>query len=356
LLRQPVLQWPTARRALQRPPPPPWPLLRASGQLPDDLFECGLCSALVLEPTVTPCCGTTFCRACLRTWALRLTRISGVARCPHAGCGGRLPLRLPCPSRTLAGAVEALFPEELAARRQDAAADEAEGGQEASPGGFAVLEEVAASRDLTIGAGPERRIVVPMSGAGLVVGRSDRDAGRLVVKFDERTDGSEACLNVTCGELVRQLPARLGVRLGQRVVASRDLICGAALTVRFGERGTVIGAGPGPAGEDRVRVQFDRRADGQAGHVSCLPGELQPMRKLAGGFELAQSVVAARDLFSGGVRIVRGGTRGTIMNSMNDLRVSVRFERREDNLQHMVNVTPHEILLYRPPAREEGGG
>lgn len=241
----------------------------------------------------------------------------------------------------LSEAVEALFPEELERRKQDEAADREE--EEAIPGGFAVLEEVAASQDLTLGTGPDIKVVVPMYGPGFVVG-SKSDEARVTVKFTDRTDGAEGCLNVTCGELVKQLPVHFGVRLGQRVVAARDLMFGPTLGVRFGELGTVIGCSKGQGGEDRLSVMFDSRADGSAGNVSCVPDEVAPALKLAGGFELAENVIAARDLFSGEHRIVQGGTRGRIMRSMNDLRVSVRFERREDNLEHLVNVTPCEIL------------
>ncbi|CAK0846489.1 unnamed protein product [Prorocentrum cordatum] len=318
-------------------------------QLPDDLFECGLCSELVLEPTVVPCCGNTFCQACLKKWVLRKCRESGVPRCPHAGCEARMPLRLPGVSRMLAAAVEALFPEELERRRLDGAADQdLEEEQQAIPGNFALLDEVAASRDLTTGVGNERKVVVPMSGAGFVVGRSEQEDGRVTVKFEDRMDGAEGCLNVTLGELVRQLPARFGVRLGQRVVAARDLMFGPTLGVRFGVHGTVLGSSQGLGSEDRINIQFDSRADGQSGDVSCLPEEVAPACKLAGGFELADSVVAARDLFSADHRIVLCGTRGRIMRSMNDLRVSVQFERREDNLEHMVNVTPCEIMRCPP--------
>lgn len=309
--------------------------------LPNDLFSCRLCFDVVLEPTTVPCCGGTFCRSCLQKWLVKNVRLSGVARCPQ-GCGRRLPLQLPAPSRTLERALKVLLPEQLEARRREAASDD----EPDIPGGFALLQKVAASRDLTIGEGRLRKVVVPFGVAGMVVGRSEGDGEeRVAVKFEGRLDGCEGYLAVLCSEVVSQLPASLGVLLGQQVVATRDLMIGPIVGVIFGERGIVLDSHKGQAGEDRITVRFESRTDGGTNNVSCLPSELEPSRKLAGGFELAQAVVAARDVFSGNTRmlIVRCGTRGKIMQELNDMRVIVRFDEREDDLHDFVSVVPSEI-------------
>jgi hypothetical protein len=312
-----------------------------ASDLLEDLFECSLCCNTVLEPSTLACCGSTYCRACLQKWVLKNVRQSGVPRCPQAGCAQRLPLRLPVKSVMLERTMEILIPEEVQQRREEAWKDaEEEEEEEVIPGGFVLYDDVAASRDLTIG--EDRQIVVPFGASGVVVGRFNEE--RLTVKFDERMDGSEGCLNVKPFEVLKQLPLRFGVRLGQRVVATRDLMIGLQLAVRFGTRGVVLASYTGEAGEDRVTVQFDERADGGANSVNCLPCEIAPSRKLAGGFELAQSVSAAFDLISGDTVIVKAGTTGTIIKEYNDLRVSVLFSHREDGLRHMVNVTPAEII------------
>uniref|UniRef100_A0A7S4Q225 RING-type domain-containing protein n=1 Tax=Alexandrium monilatum TaxID=311494 RepID=A0A7S4Q225_9DINO len=306
-----------------------------SDGLPEDLFECGICRDLLLDPVTLSCCGKSFCQDCLRELLLSAAS-TGTARCP-AGCGQKVPFRLPPRSHVLQKCLEAIVPEELARRRQEAA--EAEAGEaEALPGGFKTWEEVVAAKDLYINA-----VIVAAAGApGVVVG--SRTEGRVTVIFDERTDFGRGSINVLPFEIVRQLPRHFGVRLLEPVVAVEDLHAGATLLAHLGTRGIVIAQ----HGDDRLRVQFDRRADGSENPINVLPHQIQPHRKLLGGYDVGQRVAASQDLFANDQMLVRSGTEGTVHSEYSDARLVVKFDARVDGSPNALNVTPAEVRALEP--------
>lgn len=239
--------------------------------------------------------------------------------------------------------IAALRPEELEERKRDAAEIDAEdvGDRDMIPGGFAVWQEVAASRDLMVG----DRIMATFGTKGVVVMRGIGE-NRLRVNFDELLDNSDLCLNVTPAEIVAQLPQAWHICIGQRVVAAQDLMFGPEVGVRFGVKGTVL-AQHGP---DRICVSFDERVDGTRTGVNVLPAEIRPHCRLPGGFDYGQSVFAANDLFANEVLLVLKGTHGVIRDKYSYTRISIKFDVRQDGLRHWLNVTPGEIVASPPVA------
>eukprot|EP00747_Dinoflagellata_sp_TGD_P214421 gnl/TRDRNA2_/TRDRNA2_87280_c0_seq1.p1 gnl/TRDRNA2_/TRDRNA2_87280_c0~~gnl/TRDRNA2_/TRDRNA2_87280_c0_seq1.p1 ORF type:complete len:320 (+),score=53.84 gnl/TRDRNA2_/TRDRNA2_87280_c0_seq1:51-1010(+) len=300
--------------------------------IPEGLFDCGVCARLLLDPVTLSCCGKAFCRECLKICLKKGVLQSGVPRCP-AGCGGKLPFRLPPRSEALHETIQILMPEEEVNERRDE-----EDEPEPIPGGFAALEEVAASQDLKIG----DVTAVAFGMSGVIVGPSAVE-GRVLVKFDARMDididRPAQCLDVQPFEIMRQLPPqKFGeLRIGQRVCASMDLVSGPTLVVRFATSGVILRQ----FNEDRVAVQFDERADGVAGPLSVQPFEIQPARALAGGFRLANRVSAAKDLFAENTLLVPCGSLGVVKGPYSDTRITVKFDDREVP----VNVVPAEIRL-----------
>jgi len=304
--------------------PPP------SDGLPEDTLECGICRELLLDPVTLSCCGKSFCLDCLRQLLLASKEI-GVARCP-AGCGGQVPFRLPPRSYTLQRCIEALEPEKLERRRREAAEDGA-AGDEDLPGGFKPWEEVAAMMDLEMAGA-----TVVKEGTPGVVLDSTRPS-RVTVLFDERCDFRRSALHVMPFEIGRQLPPRCGVRLRQPVVAAMDLYSGDRLLTTLGTRGIALCV----AGEDRIRVKFDWRADGSDMCVNVCYCEVRPHRKLLGGYDVGQRVAAVGDLFAEAALLVRSGTAGSVLSEYSDARLTVAFDERADGRPSSVNVLLHEI-------------
>jgi len=304
--------------------------------LPEGTLDCAICCDLVVGPTTLSCCGTTFCRRCLQRWIQKSVRTSGVPRCPGASCNRKLEFRLPAVNTMLEAVVEALAPDELKQRTEDDSADAEEDDMDVNLGGFASWQEVAAKGDLYC----NDKLLVAAGAPGLTVKRQGSD--RISVKFDQRVDDSELCVDVVPAELVHQIPERLIFRIGQHVVAARDLKCQSTLLVSFGVKGFV----DGPAQEeDRLRVRFEEGADGrEQPMINVLPSEIRLYQRGPGGYVFGQQVQAKQDLKSASRLIVRKGVRGVIRDYYNDLRLCVKFEAREDDCDHMVNVLPAEVI------------
>ena len=194
-------------------------------------------------------------------------------------------------------------------------------------------QEVVAVSDLRTSG----TILVAGAVGGIVVGQLNGD--RIVVKFDERADGHSTCVNVLPSEITLQLSPTCGFRIGQRVVAVRDLMFGTVVGVRHGICGVVTGR----SRDRRITVSFDERADRSSNGVNVVPSEIQPCRPLPGGFRIAQRVVASRDLFANDHLLVQAGTSGVVMCLYSETRVTVTFAGRADGSTHPVNVTAGEI-------------
>merc|ERR1719262_2162407 len=83
-----------------------------------ELFSCGICDDVMLDPTTLGCCGRSFCRRCLRQWTRTSVHSAGIPRCP-GGCAQKLPFRLPARSHALRTAIEQLLPKRLERRKKD---------------------------------------------------------------------------------------------------------------------------------------------------------------------------------------------------------------------------------------------
>merc|ERR550514_1318887 len=98
--------------------------MAASGNPEDDevaeLFSCGICDDVMLDPTTLGCCGKSFCRRCLCQWIRTTVHSAGIPRCP-GGCTAKLPFRLPARSLQLRNAIEQLVPKALEVRQKEAA-------------------------------------------------------------------------------------------------------------------------------------------------------------------------------------------------------------------------------------------
>lgn len=305
--------------------------------LPEDLFECGICRELLLEPVTLSCCGRSFCRDCLRS-LLQSAVHTGVARCP-GGCDGVVPFRLPPRSYLLQRCLEAAAPEELE-RRQREAEDELALAQPI-PGGFEAWSEVAASQDLRI----DPQIVVGFGTPGIVVGPAAGKEDRVRVMFDTRLDFQRGHIDVKPFELIKQLPSHFGVKIGESVVAVQDLHHDVTLMAPLGTRGVALRQ----HGEIRIVVQFDRRVDGSHLPINVLYSEVMPHRKLLGGYDVGQRVEAAMDLFADETLMVRSGVQGVVMCEYSSSRLTVKFDERADGRPNAVNVIPCEIRALPPP-------
>eukprot|EP00930_Biecheleria_cincta_P035476 TRINITY_DN24397_c0_g1_i1.p1 TRINITY_DN24397_c0_g1~~TRINITY_DN24397_c0_g1_i1.p1 ORF type:complete len:550 (-),score=100.08 TRINITY_DN24397_c0_g1_i1:127-1776(-) len=309
-----------------------------------EVFGCGICEDILLDPITLSCCGRSFCKGCLQTWIKTNVRSTGIPRCP-GGCSQKIPYRLPKHSITLRTAVEQLFPQRLEERRRE----EADAEEDLYVGGFKAWEEVAASRDVLFA---NNAIGVRQGTHGIVVDKFS-DGVHLTVKFDEREDGSDLCVNVIPEVLMHPLPG--GLRLGQKVVAIVELILTPVMKIPLGAVGSIIGAGGG----DRITVLFDPPL--------CLPCELEeqqksfpyfpvsvstrdvaPHRLLVGGFSIAQKVQSSGPLMVGSQTLVQAGCCGTVLGEFSDTRLTVLFENSAEN-PGCFNLLPHEIRPWCEP-------
>jgi hypothetical protein len=298
-----------------------------------DLFSCGICDDVMLDPTTLTCCGKSFCRRCLRQWIRTSVHSAGIPRCP-GGCTAKLPFRLPARSHTLRTAIEQLIPSRLEVRRQEEEED-VKTAEDMCYGGFRAWEEVVANRDVIFGT----RLGVRQGTPGVLVGNFV-DGTHVTVKFDEREDSSELCVNVVPEALMAPLPG--GFRLAQRVAALYDLMLDSEIGVRLGTGGTVVGR----LGEDRLMVLFDARVDswkGPEGPVSVNYREVTVQRPLVGGYCIAQRVQSSMDLVVGNRVVVRAGTKGAVLAEFSDTRLTVSFDSPEDGGRNCFNVLPLEI-------------
>jgi hypothetical protein len=298
-----------------------------------DIFSCGICDEVMLDPTTLSCCGKSFCRRCLRQWMRTSVHSAGIPRCP-GGCTAKLPFRLPARSQALRNAIEQLLPQRLEQVRKEEEENK-EDDEDMCFGGFRAWQEVAANRDVMFGP----RLGVRQGTPGIIVGNFT-DGFHVTVRFDEREDGSELCVNVLPEALMAPLPG--GFRLRQRVVALYDLVLNDEIGVTLGTGGVVVGQ----LGEDRLMVLFDTRVDSGAapeGPVSVSYREVTVQRVLVGGFKIAQRVQSAMDLVVGNRVVVKAGTRGAVLAEFSDTRLTVAFDPPEEGGQSCFNVLPLEI-------------
>mmetsp|Transcript_57311 Transcript_57311/g.134067 ORF Transcript_57311/g.134067 Transcript_57311/m.134067 type:complete len:447 (+) Transcript_57311:65-1405(+) len=301
-----------------------------------ELFSCGICEDIMVVPITLACCGRSFCKECVRLWIKTNAQSGGIPRCP-GGCTQKVPYRLPKHSITLRIAMETLIPERLAKRLQEAAEDEQES---ECLRGFQAWGEISASRDILYGS----TVIVRQGSPGIVVGNCE-DGAHLTVKFDEREDGSDLCVNVVPEALMLPLPG--GFRLRQRVVALYELLLNSDMKVPLGSVGHVIGS----LGDDRVTVLFElSRQATEDNHMPEYPvsvniREVAAQKPLVGGFSIAQRVQASMSLVVGNEVVVHAGCRGTVLAEFSDTRLTVVFET-ESGSPNCFNVLPLEILPW----------
>lgn len=271
-------------------------------------------------------------------WIRASVHSAGVPRCP-GGCMQKLPFRLPARSRTLKSAIEQLAPRRLEQRQEEVDAD-ADAAEEECLGGFRAWQEVQANRDVIFGSNLGVRQGTP----GIIVGNFT-DGLHVTVKFDEREDASELCVNVLPDALMAPLPG--GFRLGQRVVALYDLLLNGQIGIRLGTAGLVVGSL-----KERLMVLFDERVDsgsGCEGPVSVSFREVTAQRVLVGGFSIAQKVQSAMGLIVGNKVVVPPGTPGTVLAEFSDTRLTVGFQPQKDAAPSCFNVLPLEIRPWCEP-------
>eukprot|EP00928_Gymnodinium_smaydae_P083970 TRINITY_DN6721_c0_g1_i1.p1 TRINITY_DN6721_c0_g1~~TRINITY_DN6721_c0_g1_i1.p1 ORF type:complete len:452 (+),score=99.80 TRINITY_DN6721_c0_g1_i1:50-1357(+) len=327
------------------------PLIESSELEPEDiadLFECGICGDILLDPLTLPCCGKVFCTGCLRQWIRTSVRSSGLPQCP-AGCPTKISFRLPAVSSAIQAAMERLIPMRLKQRREEE--DEADEDDEIVPGkygGFNAWQEVAAAVDIVFTRSNLPQIGVRKGTPGIVVD-SNTDGRHVVVKFDRREDESELCVNVLPDALMEPLPG--GLRLGQRIVALCDLIVNTSVLVRLGTGGVIVGRHDA----DGIHVLFDSRLDGQEGTVVVGYRTVQPQRPLVGGFHVGQEIQTAAELTVGTKIVAVAGARGTVLGEFSDCRITVSLapstngDSEGEEGVRCVNVMPPEIVPWCEP-------
>jgi hypothetical protein len=253
---------------------------------------------------------------------------------------------LPARSQALRNAIEQLLPKRLAQIQQEEEEDSPDTDEDACHGGFRAWQEVAANRDVMFG----RRLGVRQGTPGIVIGNF-ADGSHVTVRFDEREDGSELCVNVLPEALMHPLPGAF--RLMQRVVALYDLVLNDEIGVTLGTGGVVVGQ----LGKDRLMVLFDTRVDSGTspeGPVSVSFKEVTVQRLLVGGFSIAQRVQASMDLVVGNKVVVKAGTRGAVLAEFSDTRLTVAFDPPEEGGQSCFNVLPLEIKPCSDSVEREG--
>jgi len=223
------------------------------------------------------------------------------------------------------------MPKRFEKRKQEAEEDTEEN-DEACYGGFKAWQQVAAARDVIFG----NKVGVRQGTPGVLVGNMS-DGSHVTVRFDQREDESELCVNVLPEALMNPLPG--GFRLGQKIVALFDLMLNDKLGVLLGTPGTVVAR----SDNDRLTVLFDHREDNEEGSVSVSYREVNALRLLAGGFKIAQFVQPVTDLVVSGRAVVKTGTRGRILAEFSETRLTVAFDRAEAGNQSCFNVLPLEI-------------
>jgi len=297
-----------------------------------ELFACGICDDIMLEATTLGCCGRSFCRGCLLRWIRTSVHSAGVPRCP-GGCSRKMPVRLPAIDRTLRQAIEQLAPEKLKERRRQEEEDIREdANQDICHGGLRAWQEVAASRDIIFA----NQVGVRQGTPGIIIGNFADDR-HVTVRFDEREDGSDLCVNVLPEALMAPLPG--GFRLGQRVVALFDLLLEGKIGVCLGTSGVVVGR----FNEERLIVLFDERQDAGQGTVSVSHREVVPQRPLVGGFKISQKIQSAMDLVVDNRVVVPAGTPGIVLAEFSDTRLTVSFGHDGEYGYSCFNVLPVEI-------------
>jgi hypothetical protein len=305
-----------------------------------ELFECGICGDVLLEPVTIPCCGHAFCSDCLRQWMQTSVRSSGFPYCP-AGCPKKiLQFRLPATSVILQSAMEQLIPQRLEQRRDDVQEEKSkDDGKTILHCGFSDWQEVAAVVDIMFDT--TGKIGVRRGTPGIVVDGSP-DGRHVVVKFDQREDGSELCVHVLPQALVEPLPG--GLRLDQRVVAVYELFVNAEVAVRLGTSGVVTSRHD----KEHVVVQFDRRADNINAMVVVHINAIQAHKTLLGGFHIGQEIQAAADLQVGSQVVAKAGSRGIVINEYSDIRITVSLTSEAAGSRYL-NVLPSEIVPWCEP-------
>eukprot|EP00438_Fugacium_kawagutii_P020198 Skav207615 [mRNA] locus=scaffold1878:101822:111291:+ [translate_table: standard] len=265
-----------------------------------ELFCCGICEDLMLAPITLVCCGRSFCKEFLRLWIKTNAQQGGIPRCP-GGCMQKVPFRLPPHSISLRKAMEQLVPERLAIRMKEAEEEELDD----CLGGFKAWGDIAASRDILL-LSISSSIIVRQGSPGLIVGNCE-DGCHLTVKFDQREDGSELCVNVVPEALMLPLPG--GFRLRQKVV------------VHAGCRGTVLAE----FSDTRLTVVFETSEESPS-CFNVLPLEILPWCELPSHMPAGSSVKATQHLMSPCAIIVHAGTKGTILGGVDQSLVFVSFE------------------------------
>lgn len=248
--------------------------------------------------------------------------------------------RLPPITRSLQELVEAQAPSELARRRSEIQAEDAEDPDLTRPlvGGFHPWQEVASSRSLYLESGR----VVRRGSPGVAI--ADAGTDRIIVKFDRRLDLSDECLGVQPDDIVTQLSRSFGgLRVLQLVVATQDLYFNDEVAgVGFGTRGVILGVCE--TDPSRLVVDFESRLDGARGNVAVMPFEIASPGPHAGGFWIAQRVRAARHLVNERQRLVNRGTSGTVLHPYNRERLVVEFHCAAAATGPLrLNVAPWEI-------------
>jgi len=134
-----------------------------------------------------------------------------------------------------------------------------------------------------------------------------------------------------------------GIVSWQEVAAAHDLMIGDLLVANHGAKAVVISGDIVP---DRVTVRFDNPMDGVDRFIHVAHHEIVPQLPKKAGVCIGQRVVATGDLHVGDLCIVRLGMQGTVLRQspcIEELRVTVQFDEREDGDTATVEVMPHEI-------------
>eukprot|EP00929_Paragymnodinium_shiwhaense_P048771 TRINITY_DN24619_c0_g2_i2.p1 TRINITY_DN24619_c0_g2~~TRINITY_DN24619_c0_g2_i2.p1 ORF type:complete len:401 (+),score=61.07 TRINITY_DN24619_c0_g2_i2:88-1290(+) len=306
-------------------------------------FSCGLCKKLLFEPTSLSCCGSSFCRRCLRRWIESSVHDVGVPRCPSGGdCNCKLPVRLPGKSHALIAAMEQMMPDRYEDRKRQLAEEENAAASEQLEriGGFMPWQEVAAVTDIIF----NNKVGVRRGTHGILIGDT-ADGRHLTVRFDGREDRSELCVNVLPEALMDPLPGSF--RLGQQVMALHDLVLDGRVGVKLGTKGTVMGR----CSADRVTVLFQKLEDSLQGALGVHVKEISTVRPLVGGYQLAQHVQPVRDLVVSGRVVAKMGSRGIVVGEYSEARLTVAFDGSSSDTHQLFNVLPLEVQPWcEPPA------
>jgi hypothetical protein len=198
------------------------------------------------------------------------------------------------------------------------------------PRNFRLGQKVIACVDLEL----NDAIVVPLGCTGTIVAPAIGAVDRLLVSFEERSDGVEGCIAVDAEAIFPDRPLVGGYKLGQKVLCNSDLVVNNQVLVPRDTAGKVIAE----YSDTRLTVDFNvsesnQNQEGYESHCvfNVQPVEIRAFRDSPCDMRPGEIVHSKFDLGTEDNVLVLAGTRGTVHACIDELRIIVAFEGNEEH-------------------------